>query len=104
MLISTSATKLETITPRLEEINKDVLIGSDEWIGERAVMRDEGGHIVAALMVKVQGLSEAFHYEVLVIKESLRLIREVKSKKIIIELDATAVINALSRIARGELE
>lgn len=62
-------------------------------------MRDEGGHIVAALIVKVRGLLEAFHCEVLAIKESLQLIQEVKPKKIIIELDAKAVINALSRPA-----
>lgn len=41
-------------------------------------MRDHGGHLVVAMMAKVREFRDAFHGEVLAIKESLQMIKEVK--------------------------
>lgn len=67
-------------------------------------MLDEEGHLVAVLMAKVRGLPDAFYGEVQAIKEWLHLIQEVRPEKIIIELDAITLTNALINNREGESE
>lgn len=65
--------------------NTDAAIGTNDWIGIGVVLRDDRGRVVAVLMARYQGLSNAFYGEVLAIKECMRLIQKCNPMKVIIE-------------------
>lgn len=67
-------------------------------------MRDARGIVIATLMAKCTGLPEAFHDELIAIKDSLHLIQEVKPEKVVIESNSSMLVNVLRKYGNEESE
>lgn len=84
--------------------NTDAAMGPDGMIGIGAVVRDEGGHIVAILMANFQEISNAFYGEVKAINECLVLIRTIELSNIILEMDLSEAVKKILARPTGESE